>query len=335
MEGDHDHTYPLEHILEQEFRAAEFQVKPLRGGSDSAGVLHVTARLVTRAGKRRICRFVVKRLPLERAREADVYRRFVSTLPPHVAPRLLGVEYRADECRLYLEEIRPIKTWPWRRVDFAQVVVEELANLHQAGRAYDPSPDWDYDAELTRMSSSLLDAVRLNTVRRLVPDIYCTYPALERLVSALPQIRAELRDRSSGSRTFIHGDVHPGNVTIRGREDEPLPVFLDWGRSRPGSPLEDVSSWLQSLGYWEPQAKAKHDTLLLAYRNACGDSAELTRDFRDAYWLAAACNQLAGAALHHLANVRDDAPPGLKMRAIHAAKDSFRVIRRADACWKN
>ena len=40
------------------------------------------------------------------------------------------------------------------------------------------------------------------------------------------------------------------------------PVLIDWARARAGSPFEDVSSWLQSLGFWEPAVKRKHDTLL-------------------------------------------------------------------------
>src|SRR5690606_14003991 len=122
MEGHHDHAYSPDHIVDQEFRGAEFQVKSLRGGSDSHGVLHVTARCVTPDGQRQMLRFVVKRLPLGRSREVEIYRRFVSCLASHLAPRLLGVEYRRDECRMYLEEIRAVHTWPWRSLDRKSVV---------------------------------------------------------------------------------------------------------------------------------------------------------------------------------------------------------------------
>lgn len=335
MEGDHDHTYSFNHILEQEFRGADFQVKPLRGGSDSEGVLHVTARGVTATGKRRVFRFVVKRLPRGRTREVEIYRHFVSKLPGHIAPQLLGVEYRAEECRLYLEEIRPVQTWPWHRLDHARAVMRELAGMHQAEVRPETDDDWDYEVELSNMSYRLMDAARSNSVRRIAPEIHQSVPALSRVVEALPEIRRQLMNGSDGGRTFIHGDVHPGNVTIRNQGARHRPVFMDWGRSRRGSPLEDVSSWLQSLGYWEPQAKAKHDTLLAIYRHECGESAQLTRDFRDAYWLAAACNQLAGAAFYHLSGLGDHVPPGRRANALNAAKDSFRVIRRADACWRN
>ena len=112
-------------------------------------------------------------------------------------------------------------------------------------------------------------------------------------------------------------------------------MLLDWGRARLGSPLEDVSSWLQSLGYWEPAAKRRHDTLLAGYLAARGLAARADRELRDAYWLAGASNALSGALLVHLRTSRD-APPGSRQRAAadQAAADALRVIRRAAACWR-
>src|SRR5919108_667753 len=81
---------------------------------------------------------------------------------------------------------------------------------------------------------------------------------------------------------------------IRGRGPGSRAVLLDWARARRGSPLEDVSSWLQSLGYWELEARRRHDTLLRRYLKARAFAGELSRAVRDAYWLAAACNVLAG-----------------------------------------
>lgn len=77
-------------------------------------------------------------------------------------------------------------------------------------------------------------------------------------------------------------------------------MLIDWGRARIGSPLEDVSSWLQSLGYWEPRARRKHDPVLvhdLAYRGVEGG---LSEALRTAYWVAGASNALAGALEHHV-----------------------------------
>jgi aminoglycoside phosphotransferase (APT) family kinase protein len=111
------------------------------------------------------------------------------------------------------------------------------------------------------------------------------------------------------------------------------PVLFDWGRARVGSPLEDVSSWLQVLGRWEPEAKRRHDTLLAHYLAARGLTASLTRSLRDAYWLAGASNALAGALLYHLAtSVRPDISDQERWLARVAAADWLRVVRRADAC---
>lgn len=97
---------------------------------------------------------------------------------------------------------------------------------------------------------------------------------------------------------MINGDVHPGNVLVRSDRHGMRSVLLDWSRCRIGSPLEDVASWLQSLGCWEPAVRQRHDTLLRAYlaHRLCP---ALTPDRRTGYWLAAACNGLAGAIRYH------------------------------------
>jgi Ser/Thr protein kinase RdoA (MazF antagonist) len=97
------------------------------------------------------------------------------------------------------------------------------------------------------------DLLRLR--RRLGP--------VRRVGEVLPELRRQLLALDSFGTTAIHGDAHPGNALVRSGE---RPVLLDWGRARLGSPLEDVSSWLQSLGYWEPEAQRRHDTLLAGYR---------------------------------------------------------------------
>jgi hypothetical protein len=111
------------------------------------------------------------------------------------------------------------------------------------------------------------------------------------------------------------------------------PVLLDWGRARRGSPLEDVSSWLRSLCHWEPAAMRRHDTLLCRYLSARGWTGGLGRGLRDAYWLAGASNALSGALLHHLSVLEAAAGTPAWPKALHAAHDWLRAIRRADACW--
>ena len=134
----------------------------------------------------------------------------------------------------------------------------------------------------------------------------------------------------------LHGDAHPGNVLIRRRGGAREAVLLDWGRARLGSPLEDVSSWLQSLGYWEPAVRRTHDTLLRHYLAVRGRSTHLDHHLRERYWLAGACNGLAGALRYHLLVAADatDGKGRRRAQAVAAIKDWLRIIRRADACWR-
>jgi aminoglycoside phosphotransferase (APT) family kinase protein len=135
---------------------------------------------------------------------------------------------------------------------------------------------------------------------------------------------------------LIHGDVHPGNVMVRRRGGKDVPVLLDWGRARIGSPLEDVTSWLQSLSYWEPLAMRRHDTLLAEYLVARRAPTGRDADLRRAYWLAAASNVLAGALRYHVhMSVSEEAgTAGRAAAALRAARDALRIIRRADAWWR-
>jgi aminoglycoside phosphotransferase (APT) family kinase protein len=77
-------------------------------------------------------------------------------------------------------------------------------------------------------------------------------PALRRVVAALPGMRRQLMSSSPLGQAVLHGDVHSGNVLIREVTGKRSAVLLDWARARLGSPLEDVSSWLESLGHWAP-----------------------------------------------------------------------------------
>jgi len=113
-------------------------------------------------------------------------------------------------------------------------------------------------------------------------------------------------------------------------------VLLDWGRARFGSPLEDVSSWLQSVGYWEPEVRRRHDTLLRSYLRARDLSDHLSPELRELYWMAAACNAMSGALRYHLAVMLDSTRSGEERSgAFCALQDSLRIIRRADICWRN
>jgi hypothetical protein len=116
---------------------------------------------------------------------------------------------------------------------------------------------------------------------------------------------------------------------LRARAAGPEVVFLDWGRSRNGSPLEDVSSWLLSLRAWEPAAARDHDTLFRAYLAAADRPTALTAELRDAYWIAAASNVLAGALRYQLVVARESSGRQRAI-AIAQARAAFRVIRRAD-----
>lgn len=77
-------------------------------------------------------------------------------------------------------------------------------------------------------------------------------------------------------------------------------AFIDWARARFGSPLEDLASWLHSLGWWEPEARRRHDTLLRVYLEARSSKQRITTELRTLYWYASASNGLSGAIRYHL-----------------------------------
>jgi aminoglycoside phosphotransferase (APT) family kinase protein len=135
---------------------------------------------------------------------------------------------------------------------------------------------------------------------------------------------------------LLHGDVHPGNAMVRtAAGGRPQAVLLDWGRARTGSPLEDVMSWLHSLGFWEPSARRIHDTLLTRYLHARGLTDGLSSDLRAACWIAGACNAMAGALRYHLAVAADEErDPVERWKSSNAAADWLRIIRRADTVWR-
>ncbi|WP_437728299.1 phosphotransferase family protein [Sorangium sp. So ce861] len=313
---------------------AAIEVRPLPGGLCSEVAL-VTARLRGGAGARRVA-LVAKLVHGAAAREAAVYRRLSRSVARRFSPELLGAE-RLGRGRwlLYLERIEPAHAWPWSDSGHTAQVLERLARLHATASGAS-LPAWDYEAEnLAAARGTLALAERLP--RGEVPALARSLPALRRVVAALPAMRRQLLEFQPLGRAVIHGDVHPGNVMVRRRDGVAEPVLLDWARARIGSPLEDVSSWLQALGYWEPEARRRHDTLLAGYLAARGLAPALTRPLRDAYWFAAASNALAGALGYHLAMACSASEPGAtpdaRAAAARNAADWLRVIRRADARW--
>jgi aminoglycoside phosphotransferase (APT) family kinase protein len=323
---------------EIEPRAWRVEESPLPGGLEAAGVAKVVARYLDRHDRRRVLTFVVKRLEGRTRREAAVYRHLAALGEADLMPRLHAIRRpRAGGTTLYLEAIRPVRRWPWRAPVAAARVLERLARLHRRlpgpGRARALS-GWDYDRELGRTAARTL--ARIAALRRTggLPEIRRGARWVRRLTECLPELRRQLLDSRPLTPGLIHGDLHPGNVLVRRRAGVEEPVLLDWGRARVGSPLEDVSSWLQSLGAWEPEARRRHDTIFAAYLSALGHERRITPELRAAYWLAGASNALAGALAHHLAILSDPGSGRARQTAaLAAAGEWLRVLRRADAVW--
>jgi aminoglycoside phosphotransferase (APT) family kinase protein len=311
------------------------RTRRLRGGLVSGSVVHVAARFRDTRGRLQAASFVVKQLCPESAREGEIYELLRATNASKLAPVLLGVDRRAGSATsLYLEAIAASSRWPWRDVRHVQRVLEALVELHTCGSSAVlalGAGAWNYEAELLeRAALTLQHAERVLAVTR-DPRLRASLPALRRVVAQLPELRRRLLVLGPLPLTLVHGDMHSGNVVVRRRNGRHEPVLLDWARARIGSPFEDVSSWLQSLGFWEPAVKRKHDTLLATYLACRGLPTPASRDVRDAYWLAGASNGLAGALRYHLELATDAAQPAARDMALRAAHDWLRVIRRADA----
>jgi hypothetical protein len=321
----------------------DLEVEPLRGGLEAASVVRVVARATRAAGaagRGRTLTFVAKRLDGAQRREAATYADLLERYVPGAAPRLLGVDAVSETTTyLYLEYARAARAWPWREVEHAALVLDCLATVHTT-----LPPDvfsvsaalWAYDAELHASAAATLDVFERVAAHESLAVLRGGRMALRRMVAALPAVRRQLLAAAPLGTAVLHGDAHSGNAIVRAQQGTSGAVLLDWGRARLGSPLEDVSSWLQSLGYWEPVARQRHDTLLRRYLAARGLPAVLGGEMRDAYWLAGACNVLAGALRYHLV-VADGwgfAPSRSRAEAACAAYDHLRVLRRADAVWR-
>jgi aminoglycoside phosphotransferase (APT) family kinase protein len=301
------------------------EVEPLPGGLEST-VLR--ARISPPDDSTAIpSRIVVKALAGGDAREAEIYEVLWRHLDRPPAVRVLGRQRSAGGTYLYLEEAEPTVAWPWSEQRASAAVCRVLARLHESADLPREAFVCDYETELTRSASSTLDAAR--QARDATGRRYWRRPGdLRRIVAGLPRIRRRLLGEQA---TVIHGDVHPGNVIVRGPA-APEVVLIDWARARLGSPLEDIASWLHSLGCWEPEARRRHDTLMRIYLDARRTRLPFTSALREDYWLASACNGLSGAIRYHLAVLSDPAgPEGARHDSTRALASWQRIARRAAA----
>lgn len=324
-------------------RELQVDVAPLTGGLVSPSVQAVSARYRDHRGVPRRAALVVKQLDGPARREAAIYQALMSSAARQVAPTLLGVERREDGVlQLFLQLITPKSRWPWRDEAAVSSVLHTVAALHEShadSTLMAHATDWDYELELQTQAARLICCLESHRAALRAAGVDLRLAVVRRLASRLSTLRQQLLAAVPLPPTFIHGDLHPGNVMIlkraRGENDgaEHKPILLDWGRARLGSPLEDVSSWLQSLGYWEPVARRRHDTLLGVYLRARGLESAPTRKLRDAYWVAAASNCFAGSLEYHV-GIATSSEVGSDERsaASRAVRDQLRILRRADAC---
>lgn len=300
-------------------------LQPLHGGLESAVS---RARVSGAEGHTLIpLQFVIKELPAGFEREADVYEVLWRHLDSPPAVRMFGREVAARATYLYLEEAQASHSWPWADTQSAGAVCRALARLHDSRALPRETFVWDYETALTRSAHATLEIAREARGaggRRL----WRRLGELRRIVAALPRIRQRLL---SGATSVIHGDMHPGNVFVRGGANHDV-VLIDWARSRLGSPLEDVASWLHSLGCWEPEARRRHDTLMRIYLDARGTRQPFASGMRVDYWLASASNGLSGAIRYHLAVLSERTPTKAARYDSERALIAWeRVVRRAAA----
>lgn len=271
---------------------------------------------------------VVKQLFGDLAREADVYETLWQHLVRPPAGRMFGRDVSDDATYLYLEDVASFSPWPWPDTMTAARVCRALATLHDSrGLPRDPFA-WNYEDQLTRSAEKTLALAALardasgEKVWRRLGD-------LRRVVGTLPVIRHRLL---ADGGTVIHGDMHPGNVIVRTADGDLDVVLIDWARARIGSPLEDIASWLHSLGCWEPQARRRHDTLLRAYLESRQVPRRFDAALRVDYWFASVSNGLSGAIRYHIAVLANSAEAEAARASSRLALKAWeRVVRRAAA----
>jgi aminoglycoside phosphotransferase (APT) family kinase protein len=301
-------------------------VQPLQGGLESAVA---RARISIDDDTFRIPpEVVVKQLFGELAREADVYEALWQHLVRPPAVQMFGREVSGDATYLYLEHAASFSPWPWPDTMVAARVCRELARLHDSRRLPREPFAWNYEHQLMRSAEETL---AFAAVARDASGgkLWWRLGDLRRVVGALPRIRHRLL---ADGGTIIHGDMHSGNVIVRAGSDDVDVVFIDWARARIGSPLEDIASWLHSLGCWEPQARRRHDTLMRAYL----ESRQVRRRFDPAvrvdYWFASVSNGLSGAIRYHLAVLANPVEAPAAHASSRLALTAWeRVVRRAAA----
>src|SRR5690606_15059129 len=296
----------------------------IRVGLESPAVERIVTRYRDPRGRARSFRFIAKQLLGAALREAHVYSKVVGPTRLAVAPDLLAVK-AADEraAILLLEDVRRVSAWPWRDIPTAHAVLQRLARFHERARTSDcEMPLWDYESELQASAQATLEQLEsLGCFPEYARLLRRTLRPLRRLTLSIPRHRERLLRFAPFGAGPIHGDVHPGNVLVRRRRGAHEPVLIDWARARVGSPLEDVSSWLQCLGYWEPQARRKHDTLLAGYLRSAEPNQPLSSDLRGAYWVAAASNTLAGALRYYCWQAASADSIARRNAAAHAVQD--------------
>jgi hypothetical protein len=308
-------------------------VEELSGGLDSFGVARVRARFEWK-GIRRSRTLLLKRTPAG-SPEARLHTEILPSAGVTMAPALLGVHQLEHEDIYIFEFVRGVARWPWSDTVHCGLVLQELAELHRKELTIFQNEE-AYNDCLGAESLRLLEAFERAAPGSPVAFARKHKRLVQRIAEALPVIRRELMANTTFRSTLIHGDVHSGNIIMRRERGAARPVFLDWGRSRHGSPLEDVSSWLESLGFWEPEAKRRHDALLRQYLVCYRGEDNLTEEVRGLYWAAAACNVLAGAAIYHF-SVAEDArrSPHERDSAVRSLADCIRVLRRGAAYWSS
>jgi hypothetical protein len=314
----------------------KIQTVQLTGGLVSPSVRAVTARYRDGRGRRRLARWVIKQLSGRARREAGIYEALRLTRAGKTAPPLISVEQtEAGALELYIVRVVQHKPWPWKDVQSAASVLECAAHLHDGASSGLRArvSDWDYELELQQRSSELLDVLERSRTRLQGAGIDLRMSVVRRIVQNVPRLRGQISRHGPLAPTVIHGDLHPGNAVITRQRNGNAAMLIDWERARVGSPLEDVSSWLQSLGFWEPEARRRHDTLLAGYLKARGMSPVLTRPLRDEYWLSACSNCLAGSLLYHVDRATSPySSSECRSAALLSVRDQLRVLRRADAC---
>jgi hypothetical protein len=302
------------------------EMQPLYGGLESPVA---RARITpTQLGSRVPPDLVVKQLSGPLAREADVYDALWKHLERPPAVQMFGRDVCGEATYLYLEHAPSFSPWPWSDTALAGCVCRVLAQLHDAPRLSGQAFSWNYQDELIRSAEdtlSLAATVRNSLGRR----VWRRLGDLRRVVRALPGIRRRLLSQGT---TVIHGDMHPGNVILRRTDESADVVFIDWARARVGSPLEDVASWLHSLGCWEPQARKRHDTLMRVYLESRRVPRAFNSKLRPDYWFASVSNGLSGAIRYHLAVMAEPATTETARANSGVALIAWeRVVRRAAA----